>query len=345
MTQSVTLDEGGKSVQFTDRQVPWMKLGNVVEGALSASEAAKAGGLDFTVSAHNVYFTCDKVVDAATEDDPNTIVEDNVAPDCLRKMTNRRVIVRDDTLEPLSIVSSGYPILQYHEAFDFLDSAVQQLHDAGEHARYVAAGALKGGKQGFMVVRLPDSMQVNVLDGDDPHEMFAVLRTSMDLTRAVEVMAMPLRGKCMNQLTLTSFAVNVPHRWAVPHTSTMQTKLVEAQSSFIKLGAYTQRFNELAKRLAMIKLNDEQCKQILLKVLPKHNKKIDDLVDDILQKMHHAQTVGWSGTGWGLVNAVSERYDWRVGGTYESKFLNAMQGVTHKVINKTAAHILSRASK
>lgn len=333
MTQSVELSEGGKNVQYTERTVPWMKLGKVVDSPLTAADAAKEGGLDFTVSARNVYFTCDDIGDSATED---------TTPDCLRQMTNRRIIVRDDTLEPLSIVSSGYPILQYHEAFDFMDTAVKEM--GGEGARYVAAGALKGGKQGFMVVRLPDTMQVNVLDGSDPHEMFAVLRTSMDLTRAVEVMAMPLRGKCMNQLTLTSFAANVPHRWSVAHTSTMTTKLAEAHGSLIKLDAYTKRFNEIAKRLVSIKLNDEQCKVILNQVLPKHNKKIEDVVDGIVQKMHHAPTVGWAGTGWGLVNAVSEHYDWRPAGTSESRFLNALQGVTHKVINKTAARILSRAA-
>jgi len=343
MTQSVELAEGGKNVQFTDRQVPWMKLGKTVDNPLTAKEAAEQGGLNFTVSAHNVYFTCDKVVDTVGIEGDTQGVEDNLIPNCLRKMTNRRVIVRDDTLEPLSIVSSGYPILQYHEAFDFMDSAVEKM--GAEGARYVAAGSLKGGRQGFMVVRLPDHLQVNVLDGNDPHEMFAVLRTSMDLTRAVEVMAMPLRGKCMNQLTLTSFAANVPHRWSVPHTSTMSAKLAIAHESLVKLSAYTTRFNEIATRLAGIKLNDEQCRVVLSAVVPKHNKKVDEVIDVIIEKMHHAPTVGWSGTGWGLVNAVSEHYDWRPTGTSESKFLNALQGVTHKVINKTTAHILSRMGK
>lgn len=340
MTQSVELAEGGKNVQFTDRMVPWMKLGKVVDGAITAKNAAHYGGLDFTVSLRNVYFTCEDTKDGATEDDPNTITEENTSPSCLRNMSNRKVVVRDDTLEPLSIVSSGYPVLQYHEAFDFMDTAIADM--GGEGARYVAAGALKGGKQGFMVVRLPDSLQVNVLDGGDPHEMFGVLRTSMDLTRAVEVMAMPLRGVCMNQLTLASFAANVEHRWAVRHTSTMKDKLVEAHASLGKLAAYTTRFNELAKRLASVKLNDEQMRVVLNRVLRKYpGKKKDELIDGIVAKTHNHPTVGWDGTGWGLVNAVSEHFDWRPGGTPESKFINALQGPTHKYINLTAHHILS----
>jgi phage/plasmid-like protein (TIGR03299 family) len=332
--KSVELAEGGKNVQFTDRQVPWMKLGKVVDGALTAKDAAQQGGLDFTVSLHDVYFSCD------TSNDSTGKETTDLSIDCIRNMSNRKIVVRDDTLEPLSIVSSGYPVLQYHEAFDFMDTAIEAM--GGEGARYVAAGALKGGRQGFMVIRLPQSLQINVLDGKDPHEMFAVLRTSMDLTRAVEIMAMPLRGVCMNQLTLTSFAANVPHRWAVRHTSTMKDKLSEAHTSLGKLAAYTARYNELAKRLASVKLNDEQMRVHLGRVLRQYpGKKKEELIDSIVAKTHNHPTVGWDGTGWGLVNAVSEHFDWRPGGNFESKFLNALQGPTHKYINLTAHHILA----
>jgi phage/plasmid-like protein (TIGR03299 family) len=327
MTQSVELAEGGKNVQFTDRQVPWMKLGKVVDEPLTAAEAAKQGGLDFTVSARNVYFTCD-----------DKDGQDDTTPDCLRKMTNRKIIVRDDTLEPLSIVSSDYNIMQYPDALDFMDEAV-----AGLGAKYVAAGSLKGGRQGFIVVRLPEHMQINVLDGGDPHEMFAVLRTSMDLTKAIEVMMMPLRGLCMNQLTLTSFSTNVPHKWSVKHTSTMTAKLVDMKTSLGKADAYAKRFNELVSRLAAVKVNDEKAKYVLANVIPKHTKKKDETIQMIIDKWHTSPMVGWDGTGWGLVNAVSEWLDWRPAGTSESKFLNAMQGVTHKSINKTARLLLQSA--
>ncbi len=333
MTQSVELTEGGKSVQFTDRKVPWMKLGEITNGAVTAQEAAAKSGLNFTVSLHDVYFSCDAIFTGAVNDDGTPDAKTDTSPECLRKMTNRKIVVRDDTLEPLSIVSAGYPVLQYGEAFDFMDTI---------NSRYVAAGSLKGGRQGFMVVRAPDDMQVNVLDGGDPHDMFMVLRTSHDLTRAVEVTAMPLRGKCMNQLTLTSFAANVKHRWSIKHTSTMQAKLAEAQNSVKQIGAYAQRFNELAKRLADIKVNDEKAKYILIShVLPKVAAKKEDVAATIIEKWHNAPTVGWAGTGWGLVNAVSEYYEWgRSGGSPESRFLAALEGQTHKAINKMAVMLL-----
>jgi len=333
MTQSVELTEGGKSVLFTDRKVPWMKLGEITDGAVTAQQAAEKGGLNFTVSLHDVYFSCDAIFTGALNEDGTPNAQTDTSPECLRKMTNRKIVVRDDTLEPLAVVSAGYPVLQYHEAFNFMDTV---------NTQYVAAGSLKGGKQGFMVVRAPDDMQINVLDGGDPHDMYMVLRTSHDLTRAVEVTAMPLRGKCMNQLTLSSFAINVKHRWSIKHTSTMQAKLAEAQSSIKQIGAYAQRFNELAQRLSQVKVNDEKAKYILLShVLPKGASKREDVATTIIEKWHNAPTVGWSGTGWGLVNAVSEYYDWgRSGGSPESRFLAALEGQTHKAINKTALMLL-----
>jgi len=251
---------------------------------------------------------------------------------------DRVAIVRDDTGQPLSIVSKGYPILQFGEAFDFMDSAVN-----GSDTRYVAAGALRGGRQGFMVVRAPDAVQRNVMDGDDPHEFFVVLRTSHDRTRGCEIMIMPLRGRCMNQLTLSSFSKGVPNRWSVRHTSTMTEKLAEAKDALTKLGDYTKRFDEVVTKLVTVKLTETQAREVLTKV-ETQRAKTDDKIDSILHLWNEAATVGFAGTGWGLVNSVSDYYDWgRSGGSPESRFVAALEGQTYKAVNRTAGLVLSRS--
>ena len=309
--------------QFSTREVPWMKLGKLAENPLTAKEAAKEGGIDFTVSAKKIAF----------EGESDVAVFANWTP-----IDDRVAIVRDDTHQPLSIVSKGYPILQYGEAFDFMDEAVN-----GSDTRYVAAGALRGGRQGFMVVRAPDEFQRTILAGQDPHEFFVVLRTSHDRTRGCEVMVMPLRGRCMNQLTLSSFASKVPNRWSVRHTSTMAEKLAEVKNSLAQLGQYTQRYAEVVERLSTIKLTENQARQLLEKV-ETQRAKTDDKIDSILHLWNEGETVGYDGTGWGLVNAVSDYYDWgRSGGTPESRFLAALEGQTYKAVNRTAGLILSRA--
>jgi phage/plasmid-like protein (TIGR03299 family) len=308
---------GHTDVQFSTREVPWMKLGKLTENPLTSAEAAKLGGIDFTVSAHNI------------------AVEVFGAWD---QINDRVAIVRDDTHQPLSIVSSGYPILQFGEAFDFMDSAVN-----GSDTRYVAAGALRDGRQGFMVVRAPDAVQRNIMDGADPHEFFIVLRTSHDRTRGCEIMIMPLRGLCMNQLTLSSFSKGVANRWSVRHTSTMTEKLAEAHTAVSKLGEYTKRFDEVVTKLVTVKLTETQARDILTKV-ETQRAKTDDKIDSILHLWNEAATVGWSGTGWGLVNAISDYYDWgRSGGSPESRFVAALEGQTYKAVNRTAGLVLSRA--
>lgn len=308
--ETATLAAGGPNHQFSTREVPWMKLGKLVDEPMKASEAAEAGGLNFNVTPYPAAFLGP---------------EGHVV-----RIANRVVMVRDDTGVPLSIMSNGYQILQYGDAFDFMD---------GVSPTYVAAGTLHGGKQGFMVVRAPEHT-LNVLGGDDPHDLFIVLRTSHDGTRAVEASIMPLRTRCMNQLTLKSFSSGVKHRWSVKHTTNMQAKLKEAEAALTKLGAYGAAYERLAQRLAAITLTEGQGVSVLMDVLPNKPRRPEQ-IEKIITSAYQSPTVGYVGTGWGLLQAVSEYYDWgRSGGNPESRFLGALQGVTHTIINKTTQELL-----
>lgn len=297
------------NTQVSAREVPWMKLGKLAEQPMTAAEAAEAGGLNFEVLKCSIQY-------------------DN---DGWKSLPERQVIVRKDTNQWLGIMSKDYPLLQYGEAFDFMDNV---------SPTYVAAGALKGGRQGFMVVKTP--LTINVLGGHDPHELFAVLRTSQDGSRAIEVSVMPLRDRCMNQLTLRSFVAGVNHRWSVKHTSTMHEKLKNAQVSLKNIGAYATAFENTADKLATMQVNDDQARQTLLAVLPDRPKRLEQ-VEHIISTWHTAETVGFDFTGWGLVNAASDYFDWgRSGGNPESRFVGALQGQTHNTINRVAGRLLSR---
>jgi phage/plasmid-like protein (TIGR03299 family) len=293
----------------TTREVPWMKLGKLVDEPMTAKEAAELGGLNFQVSKRPVYFT-----NAAGE-----FVE----------IPDRRAIVRDDTNDHLGIMASDYQMLQYGEAFDFMDVI---------NPTYVAAGALKGGKQGFMVVKAPET--INVIDGEDPHELFMILRTSHDGSRAIEVSVQALRNRCMNQLALRSFTSGVEHRWAIKHTTTMHQKLSDAKTSLVKLDAYAKTYEENAMKLATTSVSDEKAKHVLEMVLPNRPRR-ENQIEHIISSWHTAETVGFDYTGWGLVNAVSEYFDWgRTGGSPESRFIGALQGQTFKAVNGVAQVLL-----
>lgn len=304
------------------REVPWMKLGKLASKPMIAREAAELGGLNFEVEKRQMYF------DSKTAPNPTS----GIAQYIHKPITEQIAVVRTDTEVRVGTMSKNYPILQFGEAFDFMDQI---------SPTYVAAGALKGGRQGFMVVKAPHTM--NILDSHDPHDLYAVMRTSHDGSRAVEVCVMPLRHRCMNQLTLQSFSAGVPHRWSIKHTATMHEKLAEAQDSLAKLGAYAKSLEATASRLVKIKITDDVAQQTLEAVLPDRPRRTEQ-IEKIISAWHTAETVGFDWTGWGLVNAVSEYFDWqRVGGSPESRFVGALQGQTYNAINRVAGRILSRA--
>lgn len=152
---------------------------------------------------------------------------------------------------------------------------------------------------------------------------------------------MSLRQKCMNQLTLRTFSRNARYRWAVKHTSGMKAKLAEAQDTLRRLGAYATIYRGHVDQLVHTKLNDETARKILLSVLPDRARR-EDQIEAILDLWHTAETVGFDGTAWGLLNAVSEYYDHRrQGGSPESRFVGALQGITHKILNAVASQLFA----
>lgn len=330
MTQTVYEEDIQTDVQFSVREVPWMKLGKLIDEPVTAKEAAKLGGLDFEV----------KLLDVGYHDG---FIDGTAIPAGFQAIPKRRAVVAKDNGQFMGFVSSTkYNMLQYDEAFDFMDHL---------GAPYVAAGALRGRRQGFMVVKpsvdllAPGSFTFT----EDPHDMYVTLRTSHDCTRGVEVMVMPLRGRCMNQLSLRSFAKGVPHRWSIKHTSTMHEKLKEAQKSLKNFGLYAAQFDKLAMRLVQTEVKIGKAREMLEIVIPRPRantervaQQYDDRLNAIIDLWQTSPTVAYAGTGWGLVNAVSEHYDWyRTGGTPESRFLNALEGETHKRINAIAGLVLA----
>ena len=328
MSEDVQVQE---ETQFSVRTAPWMKLGQLVDTPVTAKEAAKLGGLDFEVELLDVGYH-------------RGFIDGTAIPASFRQIDKRRAVVARDNGQFMGFVSSSkYNMLQYGDAFDFMDHL---------GAPYVAAGALRHRRQGFMVVK-PHIDLTQALDSftrmEDPHEMYVTLRTSHDCTRGVEVMVMPLRGRCMNQLTLRSFAKGVPHRWSIKHTSTMHEKLKEAQNSLKNFGLYATQFDKLATRMVETQIDVAKATDLLKIVIPRPRVQTErvenqyaDRINAIIDLWQNSPTVAYAGTGWGLVNALSEHYDWyRAGGTPESRFLNALEGETHKRINALAGLVLA----
>lgn len=300
--------------QFSVRTAPWAKLGNILDDSPhTAAEAARLGGLDFNVSLRPAGF-----IDTDGE---------------WRDTNYRFAVVRDDTHELMDYVGKDYRPLQYADAFSFMDAL---------HPTFIAAGTMRSGRQGFLVA----DPGISLSPGGDEHKLYAVLRTSHDRSRGVEIMAMPLRGKCMNQLTLRSFTSGVDHRWAIPHNGRMEEKLHVAQAAMLNLGEYAEAFDRVAERLMLSHPSEDTARRVLDHALKAGGKRRGQTIDTIVSLWHSdEERVGFNDTAWGLINATSEYLDWqKQGGTPESRFQQALQGEHTKSLNKLTQAMLQLAA-
>lgn len=302
---------------FTTRDVPWRKLGAIIDDeSIDATRAAQLGGLDFDVEMRRASF---ERADGAS----------------WRVVTDRRSLVRADTEQFFSFVSTRYQVVQYRDAFTFMDAI---------NPHYVAAGAFAGGKQGFMVVQLPGHASLDPTPNgeSDPHQLYVVLRTSHDLSKAIEVAVLPLRDRCMNQLTLPSFAVDAPQRWSIRHVGDPTKKLRNAQDTLKRASRYAEQFERTVQRLADISVDTDNLRRVLRRVLPDRPKRPEQLAA-IEAAFRSSERVGFTGTGWGATNAVSEYFEHgRDGGsrTEQARFIGGLNGATAKYVRRTAQLLL-----
>jgi phage/plasmid-like protein (TIGR03299 family) len=309
--------------QFSARTVPWLKVGTQVEAAVTATEAIELAGLDWEVAVRKDGF--------------------QTAGGTWRVDPEKRKIVRVDTEQPLGTVSKDYKMLQYSEAFDF-------MNEISPH--FVAAGQLRGGRQAFVVVEAPGYAKLETLGGEDEHDLYVVLRASHDGTRAIEVNLLPLRGACMNMLPAANFGrsdrgynAKARQRWSVRHTKNMRVKLEQARAVIDGTEAYAAAFNEMAERLAAIELTLEQATEVIAETVPAHLSKPERVQSAILNLYQNSRFNGYRGTGWGVLNAVTEYYDHFRGSerrAAETRWVQGLDGTTTRAINHTIEVLRAR---
>jgi phage/plasmid-like protein (TIGR03299 family) len=294
---------------FTTRDVPWMQFGTRVTEAVTAAEAMELAGLTWTAERRASTYPG---ADGTTKTFPG-----------------RSTLVRSDTDEPIDVVTSQYEVVQYSEAFDFLD-VINPL--------FVAAGSLKGGKQAFVVVQAPTHLKLDLLGGEDAHDLYVVCRTSHDRSRGLESAVLPLRDKCMNQLAVSSLTSGARQRLTFRHTRNVHARLAEASAVLSNLGKYAEELERTANQLAAIDLELDEARRVLDEVVPEDLKSHDDRVDTILGLYQNSSFNGYTGTGWGLLNAVSEFHDHYHGGdnrSAETRFRQGLAGSTQDAVDRT----------
>lgn len=267
------------------RDVPWhaQDIGTPVGDLMTAQDALQAGGLDWDVELRplKAYMGHDARPQYVNVDD-------------------RLGVVRDTDHAVLGVVGTNYVPFQNREAFAFFDNLV----DSGE-AKYDTVGSHRSGKWVWMTAKIPSHIDIA---GIDPIDMYLLLSTSHDGSRAITVTVTPNRVRCGNALTMANRKAK--RKWTVRHLSTAGERLQEARDALGMTFRYVDAFQERAEDLLSQEMVDAEFTKMVNELLPDRPRK-ENAVETMRFAFNESPTIeNVRGTKWAAYNAVAEYYDW-----------------------------------
>jgi len=210
--------------------------------------------------------------------------------------------------EALGVVGAGYTPLQNEEHADFLN----HLADVSG-AVFDTAGSLRGGRQVFVTMRLPQHLTIG---GTDRVDLNIAALNSHDGTSAFRVLVTPVRVVCAN----TQHAALRDHvsSWSIRHTRNAKAAVQAARDSLGLTFAYIEAFQAEAERLIDTATTDSQFFDLVADLFPTPDADAPTRVrrahtqrrQTLAHLWHDADTqAGIRGTAWGAYQAVVEYVD------------------------------------
>jgi len=232
MADNINYNEERATHSFvSNKQLPWHRKGQIVDGAMTSEEAIILANLDYEVRKDKVAVILPPDAEKSAKFVPNTYAT-----------------YRADTLAVFGIVSDRYEIVQNTNAFAFMDSIVGK-----GKAIYETAGALGEGETTFITAKLPYHITIN---GYDTIENYLVVSNGHDGKSSLNIFLTPIRVVCAN--TLAVGLQNNKFRINLRHTTSINSKLEQAKDILKISSTITEDMQETLTHLTNIKVDDKQ---------------------------------------------------------------------------------------
>lgn len=283
-------------------ETPWHGLGANLPAGESLESWAQAAGLDWHVEERPVYMFNRE--------------------DALALVPEKKVLVRSDRDQPLSVVSQRYHVVHPKEVLEFYRSLIEKLGYQLE-----TAGMLFNGRRVWALARTGESFS---LDKEDRTDGFILLATSYDGTMATVASRTSVRVVCANTLRLAVGEDGRRGDVVVPHAASFNPDLIKGRMGLENNEAW-EAFRLKAKELAKRRVSQEEAIQFFLDMFyplvleeeeetgAKVEKRIDPNSRGVQKRMGEMlnvfetapgqQTKSARGTAWGLVQAVTRYFD------------------------------------
>ena len=160
--------------------------------------------------------------------------------------------------EPLGIVGGGYHPLQNEEHAAFLN----HLADVSG-ATFDTAGSLRGGRQVFVTMRLPEHLSIG---GSDRVDLNIAALNSHDGSSAFRVLITPVRVVCAN--TQHAALRNHLSSWSIRHTRNAKAAVQAARDTLGLTFAYVEAFEAEAERMINTSVTDAAFFELVQNLFP-----------------------------------------------------------------------------
>lgn len=292
MAHELSIAKNGEAAMAFVGQVPWHGLGQHLEEGSSIDEWAVAAGMDWEILRSIVSYSAMN----------NTLVTET------KLFSDRHVLYRSDTQEPLSIVSTSYKIVQPREILDFYQSLV-----ATAGLQLETAGVMFKGKRFWALANTGRAMS---LAGKDEVKGYLLLSTSCDGTLATSAQFTSIRVVCNNTLNVALSDNN--NRIRVPHNRVWNPEEVKFQLGFVD--KYWKQFRENIEILSRKKIDRDAAAQYLIDLFGDPELSADQQSPAVADKcaniweLYKGAGVGadmksCKDTAWGLLNAITQTID------------------------------------
>ena len=210
--------------------------------------------------------------------------------------------------EALGVVGTGYEPLQNEDHAEFLNNLADQ-----SGAVFDTAGSLRGGRQVFITMQLPESLTIG---GTDAVDLNIAALNSHDGSGAFRILVTPVRVVCAN----TQAAALAAHAssFSIRHTRNAKAAVAAARDALGLTFSYVEAFEAEAERLIQTTLTDGEFDALIEATFgpldpdaSERTKQADADRQDVLSFLFHdAETqAGIRGTAWAGYQAVAEYVD------------------------------------
>jgi len=325
----------------TRNRSAWTRGGTAVN-ATSASEAARQAGLDWEVQLAplQAYIT-------------NAVSDYESVTDYYEVPKKQGVLRIDDNHTGIiGVVGDKYKVVQNMEVFSALDTLV----DSGD-ARYSAAGEYNNGANIWMIMELPNGIQV----ANDPHAAFLLVQSSHDGSCAVRIRPIIERIFCANQINrlITGKKTN-DYTYVMKHTSNSELSITDIRNITQLTYTAIEEYEGIAANLIDRKVDNSAAKRIFKSVWGLPSTVEDKPYHLLTQGERRQQTIAvtardkaWQiysesetqenirGTAFGVWQAVVEYADHHATGGDERRAVATLSGRNDTVKTKALSLVLA----